>query len=307
MIGAAPEHPSDPPRVVLMFAGPNGSGKSTVTYEVLKDPEPPFDGPYINADDIAKTLPIRDDVERNVAAAVQAEALRKECMERGESFAFETVMSTPEKVAIITQARARGYEVNLVFVTTSNPSINVARVADRVAKKGHPVAESAIRSRYQVAMSLLPVAVELASSAVVFDNSITDRSASMVAWRFPPEALQIEDGAPAWVRDTLERPYAQRRDSLAALALAHHQDAPAGPPRCAIAEAAHGKNYTGRIVAASQFHVLQHIEDNRYLVHSRELTQPRTYERGATQTVSYAYDKGKIIQLPVEFDRGRDR
>ena len=96
---------------VIVFAGPNGSGKSTINEAFLNDPRSRFTGEYINADDIAKTLTAQypDYTARNIAAAEIAEARRKDAIAQGKPFAFETVMSTPEKIAILTQAKARGY------------------------------------------------------------------------------------------------------------------------------------------------------------------------------------------------------
>lgn len=88
---------------VIIAAGPNGSGKSTiVTEQFLENPESAFHGEYINADEIAKTLEaqIPDYIERNICAAGIAEQRRIEAIKEGRSFAFETVMSTPEKVVL---------------------------------------------------------------------------------------------------------------------------------------------------------------------------------------------------------------
>jgi predicted ABC-type ATPase len=53
-------------------------------------------------------------------------------------------MSTPEKVALMSQARARGYDVHLLFVTTEDPEINVQRVTNRVVLGGHDVPADAL-------------------------------------------------------------------------------------------------------------------------------------------------------------------
>jgi predicted ABC-type ATPase len=94
--------------VVIIFAGPTGSGKLTITKAVVGDPEQ-FTGEYINADDIARSLraQITDYRERNSKAAQMAEERRLRALHEGRDFAFETVMSTPEKVALMTQRRGR--------------------------------------------------------------------------------------------------------------------------------------------------------------------------------------------------------
>jgi predicted ABC-type ATPase len=56
------------------------------------------------------------------------------------------------QVALMTQAKVAGFEVGLVFVTTSDPKINVKRVANRVELGGHSVKLDKIRSRYHDAL-----------------------------------------------------------------------------------------------------------------------------------------------------------
>lgn len=143
--------------VMFVFAGPNGSGKSSINAQVLKNPALGFSGEYINADDIAKSMEsqIPDYQTRNIKAAELAESRRAIALQAGHSFAFESVMSTPEKVALLTQARERGFEVALVFVTTDDAEKNVARVSNRVAMGGHAVEPDTVRRRYASAMQLL--------------------------------------------------------------------------------------------------------------------------------------------------------
>jgi predicted ABC-type ATPase len=45
------------------------------------------------------------------------------------------------------EAQESGFEVVMVYIGTSNPDINVARVASRVRKGGHNVPEIDIRRR----------------------------------------------------------------------------------------------------------------------------------------------------------------
>jgi predicted ABC-type ATPase len=50
-------------------------------------------------------------------------------------------MSTPNKINLMKQAKAKGYEVHLVYVTTQDPIINISGVKDRHIKGGHDVPE----------------------------------------------------------------------------------------------------------------------------------------------------------------------
>ena len=104
-----------------MFAGPNGSGKSTITAE-----SPHVVPPYINADDIKRTIHCGD-----LEAAQKAEELRLQCLEDGRSFLFETVLSTDRNLDLLKAAKSKGYFIRGVYVLTADAELNVFRVQAR--------------------------------------------------------------------------------------------------------------------------------------------------------------------------------
>ena len=147
---------TDQKPILAVFAGPNGSGKTTLTrIGYINSTELPR--LYINADSIAKDLSI--DAYR---AALEAERLRNDAIAAGVSFVMETVMSTPEKVEMLREAKRKGYHIHLEYITTQSPAINVARVRNRVRDGGHDVPEEKIVSRYERSMRLLPEAARIA-------------------------------------------------------------------------------------------------------------------------------------------------
>jgi predicted ABC-type ATPase len=75
-------------------------------------------------------------------ASVLSDFLRRKLLDSSKSFTFETVMSAPDKVELLSEARRRGYRTYLYFVATEDPAINVERVKNRVASGGHKVPES---------------------------------------------------------------------------------------------------------------------------------------------------------------------
>jgi len=137
---------------LLVIAGPNGSGKSTLI-SYLGGAGVDF-GIHINPDDIARTLDLPEP-QRTAQAQAIADFKRDTCLQRRESFSFETVMSHPSKVQIMVRAHDAGYEVALYFVATSDPEINVRRVENRVSTGGHDVPHDRIRARYSRALNLL--------------------------------------------------------------------------------------------------------------------------------------------------------
>ena len=283
---------------VIVFAGPNGSGKSTINGHVLRDPELNFQGEYINADDIAKTLviDIPDARERSIKAAELAESRRQTAMSEGRPFAFETVMSTPEKVAIMTQAKTKGYDVSLVFVTLDDPERNVQRVVNRVALGGHDVDPDTVRRRYHSSMALLACAVEHADVALIVDNSSNDQPLD-VAIKQDGRLEPLTAPLPEWVNEKLMKPYQGRAESRDKIQKAFSAQCVGGaslPVVLADADASHGKIYRGKIVEVTAYHVLQQVGADKFVIHDRSLSMPQVLRNGRQATVGYAYNKGRI-------------
>ncbi len=146
---------------VMVFAGPNGSGKSTIK-RMAK-----IAGVYINADDIKKTNLCSD-----LDAALKAEELRENMLEKGEDFTFETVLSTDRNISLLKRAKEKGYFIRGIYILTASPDINVARVNSREAFGGHGVPEEKIRSRYDKALKLIPQFIGICDIVHIYDNTI---------------------------------------------------------------------------------------------------------------------------------------
>jgi len=108
-------------------------------------------------------------------ASVAADFIRHKLLESSTSFTFETVMSSPDKVAFLAKAKAQGFRIYLYYVATEDPDINISRVRHRVKMGGHTVPEDKIVSRYHRSLDLLMDAVQLADRAYIFDNTSHER------------------------------------------------------------------------------------------------------------------------------------
>lgn len=104
-------------------------------------------------------------------ASVTADFIRHKLIEAGTSFTFETVMSSPDKVALLQKAQQRSYRTYLYYVATEDPIINISRVRHRVKMGGHSVPEDKIISRYERSLDLLVEAIRHTNRAYIFDNS----------------------------------------------------------------------------------------------------------------------------------------
>jgi predicted ABC-type ATPase len=157
---------SHKPRL-LIVAGPNGSGKTTLTNR-LRGMGLDF-GEYINADEIALTLPASP--TRDADAQQEANHRRTVCLAERSSFSFETVMSHESKIEEMRLAKAAGYEIMFIGVSLETPELNVARVALRVSEGGHDVPKDRIIARYERTMKLMPQAMMIADRSLIFDNT----------------------------------------------------------------------------------------------------------------------------------------
>lgn len=151
---------SDRKPMVLVLAGPNGSGKSTITrfFDIV--------GSYTNADDMVAATGMS-----NEDAAKLADKMRYHSIEVKEDFTFETVLSSHYKLDILEKAKSEGYFIKCIFVLTIDASVNVARVAARVALGGHDVDEEKIRSRYSKSLNSIPRLMEICDILHVYDNT----------------------------------------------------------------------------------------------------------------------------------------
>lgn len=132
-------------------------------------------------------------------ASVAADFLRQKLLERRVSFSFETVMSSPDKVALLELAQLLGYRTYLYYIATDDPSINVARVKARVNLGGHDVPEDKIVSRYARSLDLLMEAVKHSHRAYLFDNSRQGSERLWVAEITEGHDLELKcDPMPRW-------------------------------------------------------------------------------------------------------------
>ncbi len=107
-------------------------------------------------------------------ASVLAEFLRRKLIASRVSFSFETVMSAPDKVDLLLDARAAGFRTYLYYVATEDPAINVARVRLRVSQGGHDVPEVKVVERYSRSLGLLREAIRHTDRAYFFDTTGDD-------------------------------------------------------------------------------------------------------------------------------------
>ena len=206
--------------VLVMLAGSNGAGKSTFHEAYLAA----LGLPFVNADLIAAELrsgaraipPHLGALPIDHAAQRLADEEREASVVLGRSFITETVLSDPvgAKIALLRDARSRGYHVWLLFVGIGSSALSRARVRERVAARGgHDVPDDRIDERYPRTLANLPGAVAAASEAVLLDNDSVEEPYRFIAHFREGTLVKRSRRSPQWAAPVLtaKHPPRERR------------------------------------------------------------------------------------------------
>jgi predicted ABC-type ATPase len=166
---------------IVLIGGPNGAGKTTIARSVLADLIGM--GEFVNADTLAAGLNGFDPERAAFAAGrIMLQRLR-ELAESRASFAFESTLASRTFAPWLMARAVEGYEVNVVFVWLSSPSMAVRRVRARVLAGGHSIPEEVVRRRYtRSVVNFVNLYKPIAHRWRVYDNSALD-GARIVAGR----------------------------------------------------------------------------------------------------------------------------
>jgi len=189
--------------VLLVIAGPNGAGKTTVTARLRADHW--SEGvEYLNPDEIARDrFGDWNSPQAVTSAANWAADRREELLAARAGIAFETVFSGADKLAFVHRCVSAGYFVRVFFVGTASPTINAARVAQRVMRGGHTVPIEKIVSRYARSLANLSLVLPVAQRVYVFDNSIDDVDARLCVRASEGQLRKAYGSLPEWVQDAI--------------------------------------------------------------------------------------------------------
>lgn len=179
--------------ILVAIAGPNGAGKSSYFATHLA----PSGLDFLNADVLAETLAIDA-----YAASSLADELRRQRIERRESFIFETVFSDPvgDKVEFLKSAERIGYFVFLVFIGIDDPELSSDRVAMRVSQGGHDVPAHKLTERYPRVMNNLKRALAELQNVWVYDHSDLEIGYRLVATKENGQGIDLYEPTPEWLR-----------------------------------------------------------------------------------------------------------
>lgn len=107
----------------------------------------------------------------NLAAVQRIETWLFASVDAYQTVGVETVLSSDKYRKLVTTAKARGFQIRLIFVYLPTTDANVERVAVRVTKGGHSVPEDKIRSRWSRSFEQFSWFLREADIVDVFDNT----------------------------------------------------------------------------------------------------------------------------------------
>ena len=144
------------PRLICI-CGPNGAGKSTYTRTVATmenllviDPD------KLAADGLSP-----------IAAGKAAAKMARLFLENGVSFARESTLTSHFDFILMSEAKKKGYSIELVYIGLEFSDLPWARAA----RGGHSVPYEDVIRRFARSLENLPKAIALADKATILDNS----------------------------------------------------------------------------------------------------------------------------------------
>ena len=114
-------------------------------------------------------------------------------------------MSAEDKIDFIIRAKEAGFFIRLFFISTTHPSINAARIANRVMKGGHEVPISKIISRYYKSIENCKLIASVVDRLYVYDNSI-DGEEARIQYRLSNGSVEkvYSNTIPEWAKIILK-------------------------------------------------------------------------------------------------------
>ena len=155
---------------LYIIAGPNGAGKTTASYTVL--PEILNCQEFVNADEIARGISPFNPEKVSIHAGRLMLNRIKELLKKGETFAFETTLSSKYFVKFIKNAKEKNYEVILLFLMLNTVKLAIQRVETRVKEGGHNIPTEVIKRRYNSGMkNFFKRYIDIVDKWFLVDNS----------------------------------------------------------------------------------------------------------------------------------------
>lgn len=154
---------------IIVLAGVNGAGKSSVIGALLLNEGLDWFNPDAYAAELVRGLGVSLH-EANGRAWQHGKSLLDSAIAAGSNHAFETTLGGHTITRLLRDA-SKTHDVLMLYCGLASPELHIARVATRVAHKGHHIADEKIRERWNTSRSNLVQLLPVLSRLQVFDNS----------------------------------------------------------------------------------------------------------------------------------------
>jgi predicted ABC-type ATPase len=165
--------PALPKPQLWIVAGPNGSGKSSA-YSLLGVESPKDTVWIINPDILAKRIADEEKLSldgANLQAVIRIETWLYASVDAYQTIGVETVLSSGKYRKLVETAKAKGFEINFIYVYLDKVELNIERVRARFQKGGHDVPENKLRERRLRSFDQLSWFLNASDNAYIFNNS----------------------------------------------------------------------------------------------------------------------------------------
>ena len=150
-------------KIYTIIAGVNGAGKSSLT-GVLRQEMNDL-GVIVDVDKLAAA-----NGGNNILAGRLAIERIRSCLKKSVCFTQETTLSGRRTLQTILAARQKDYQIRLYYIGISSAEESLYRIANRVRKGGHNIAEADVRRRYEKRFADLSKILPYCDEAHFFDN-----------------------------------------------------------------------------------------------------------------------------------------
>ena len=176
-----------------LIAGPNGAGKSSFVETFIAELDH-IDLIKLNADErtvqLREQFPVVSQDELNLKAAKEIDQKVVACIENGQSFLVETVLSSDKYRDDVITAKEKGFKIGLIYLSLYPPELSPERIRVRVAKGGHNVDHDKAIKRHRKSHEQLSWFAAQADTLFVFDNSGDPNQPVLVALRGEGKSLK---------------------------------------------------------------------------------------------------------------------
>lgn len=173
--------------VLVILAGAPGAGKTTFYESKLKSVFPTILR--------ASSSPLEQTETNHERSRLQKQQ---------ESFVYQDVTVDRQ---IIQDARKAGFEVNVIYVATEDPNLNIGRVLLRVAQGGPFAPLGRVADDYAQGMKQLPELKKQADDLMLFDNTSNGRGVRLVAHFRHGDLVKLARSVPKWAQKTFGKEF----------------------------------------------------------------------------------------------------